>query len=81
MNNNSSSSIEVLQKINVIYQFKCPLEDCISENYKIYAGLTSTTQSRRLTMHHSDTSSIDQHQKNIYARKLNLRKLLTKTQY
>ena len=61
--NNSSPSIGVLQKINVIYQFKCPLGDCISDNNNIYVGLTSTTLSRRLTMHLSDTSSISQHLK------------------
>ena len=49
--NNSSPSIGVLQKNNVIYKFKCPLGDCISDNNNIYVGLTSTTLSRRLTMH------------------------------
>ena len=42
INNNSSPLIEISQKTNIIYQFKCPLEDCISEN-NIYVGLTSTT--------------------------------------
>ena len=65
--NNSSPSIGVLQKINVTYKFKCPLGDCISDNNNIYVGLTSTTLSRRLTMHLSDTSSIAQHLKNIHA--------------
>ena len=60
--NNSSPSIGVLQK-NIIYQFKCPLGGCISENKYIYIGLTSTTLSRRFTMHPSDTSSIAQHLK------------------
>ena len=32
----------VLQESNVIYQFKCTLGDCISENINIYVGLTST---------------------------------------
>ena len=61
--NNSSPLIGVLQKTNVIYQFKCPLGDCISENNNIYIGLTSTTLSRRLTIHLYDTSSIVQHLK------------------
>ena len=51
------------KKNNVIYQFKCPLGYCISENNNIYVGLNSTTLSRRLTMHLSDTSSIAQHLK------------------
>ena len=62
--NNSSPSIGVLQKTNIIYKFKCPLGDCISDNNNyIYVGLTSTTLSRRLAMHLSDTSSIAQHLK------------------
>ena len=52
-----------VKKTNVIYKFKCPLGDCISDNNNIYVGLTSTTLSRRLTMHLSDTSSIAQHLK------------------
>ena len=61
--NNSSPSIGVLQKINIIYQFKCLLGDCITENNNIYVGLTLTTLLRRLTMHLSDISSIAQHLK------------------
>ena len=48
---------------SVIYQFKCPLGHCISKNNNIYVGLTSTPQSRRLTMHFSDTCSREQHLK------------------
>ena len=43
--NNSSPSVGVLQRTNVIYQFKHPLGDCISENKNIYVGLTATTLS------------------------------------
>ena len=60
--NNSSLSIDVLQKNkNVIYQFKCPFGDGISEKENIYIRLISTTLLRQLTMHLSDTSSIAQH--------------------
>ena len=78
MTNNSSPSIGVLQKTNVIYKFKCPLGDCISDNNNnIYVGLTSTTLSRRLTMHLSDTSSIAQHLKKHSCPTTQLRKILT----
>ena len=76
--NNSSSSIEILPKTNIIYQFKCPLGDCISENNNIYVGLTSTTLSRRLTMHLLDISSIEQHLKKHSCPSTELRKILTK---
>ena len=69
--------IGVLQKTNVIYKFKCPLGDCISDNNNIYVGLTSTTLSRRLTMHLSDTSSIAQHLKEHSCPTAQLRKILT----
>ena len=74
--NNSSPLIGVLQKTNIMYKFKCPLGDCISDN-NIYVGLTSTTLSRRLTMHLSDTSSIAQHLKKHSCPTTQLRKILT----
>ena len=77
INNNSSPSIRVLQKTNVIYQFRCTLRDCISENNSIYVGLTSTTLSRRLTMHLSGTSSIWQHLKKHSHQTTEFRKILT----
>ena len=52
---------QLKQKNKVIYQFKCTLRDCISENNNIYVGLTSTTLSSRLTMYLFYTSSIVQH--------------------
>ena len=78
--NNSCPSIGVLQKTNVIYEFKCPLGDCISDHNNIYVGLTSTTLSMRLTMHLSDTSSIAQHLKNIHAQQHNYGKFSPTTQ-
>ena len=75
--NNSSPSVGVLQKTNVIYQFKRPLGNCISDNNNIYVGLTSTTLSRRLTMHLADTSSISQHLKKHSCPTTELQKILT----
>ena len=43
----------------------------------IYAGLTSTTLSKRLTLHLSDTSSIAQHLKKHSCPTTKLRKILT----
>ena len=51
-----------MQKTNV-YEFKCTLGDSINENNSRYIGLNSTTLSKRLTMHLSGTSSIEQHLK------------------
>ena len=38
--NYSTPLFGVLHKTNVMYQFKCPLGDCISENNNIYISLT-----------------------------------------
>ena len=65
-------------KNNVTYQFKYLWGDCISENNNIYVGLTSTTLSRWLTMHLSDTSSIARHLKKHSCPTTELRKILTK---
>ena len=78
--NNFPASIAVLQRNNFIYQFKCSLGDCISENNNIYVSLTSIIISRRLTMHLSDTSSIAQHLKNIHAQQRNYGNFLPKRQ-
>ena len=53
---------------------------CISDNNNIYVGLTSTTLSRKLTMHLSDTSSIAQHLKNINSQQHNYGKFSPTTQ-
>ena len=53
----------LLDPFELPYYFYRPLGDCISDNNNIYVGLISTTLSRRLTMHLSDTSSIAQHLK------------------
>ena len=66
-----------VEKTNIVYQFKCTLGDCISENNSIYVGLTSTTLMRRLTVYIFDTSSIAQHLKKLSCSKTEFQKILT----
>ena len=73
----SNSRIGVLQKTNVVYKFKYPLGDCISNNNNIYVGLTSASLSRRLTVYLSNTSSIAQHLKKHSCPTTQQRKILT----
>ena len=70
-------SIEVLQRTNVVYQFKCTLGNFISENNSIYVVLTSTTLSTRLAMHLPDINSKAQHLKKHSCPKIEFRKILT----
>ena len=50
MKNNALSDGSKLKRANVVYQFFCPHEDCRLHSAS-YIGSTSTTLSRRLTMH------------------------------
>lgn len=61
MRNNKTKKQDVLQQCNVVYEFSCPHEDCKLRNMN-YIGMTTTTLSRRLTMH-LQTGSIKDHSK------------------
>ena len=50
MKNKPDSSL-TLKLTNVIYNFDCSFEDCRLQPYVNYIGYTTTTLSRRLTMH------------------------------
>ena len=56
--------------------FKCSLGDCVSKENNAYVGLTSTTLSRRFTMHLNDSSSIAFHLKTHSIPKSKFRKIL-----
>ena len=51
MKNSPTSNLPDLKKTNVIYEFKCPEGDCELLNNCKYIGVTTTSLSRRLTMH------------------------------
>ena len=50
MRNNTLNDGNKLKRANVVYQFNCPNEDCRLRSVS-YIGATTTTLSRRLTMH------------------------------
>ena len=50
MRNNMTRDDSKLKRTNVVYKFTCPHEDCRLRTAD-YIGLTTTTLSRRLTMH------------------------------
>ena len=58
MKNNMSCSREKLKCTNVVYQFICPHEDCRLRK-ETYIGVTTTSLSRRLTMHLRDGAPKD----------------------
>ena len=50
---NNPVKTEMLKRTNVVYKFSCPNEDCRLRSVS-YIGVTSTSLSRRLTMHLAD---------------------------
>ena len=54
ISNNSSPFTVLLDRLNVICKFKCPFGDYVSKENNTYVSLTTTTLSRRLTMHLND---------------------------
>jgi hypothetical protein len=69
MNNNPIKKKCPLQQTNVLYEFSCPQEGCKLLNNIKYVGLTSTTLSRRLTMHLS-SGAPKEHMQNVHNIKL-----------
>ena len=53
MKNNSTRSKSALKQTNVVYQFQCTAGDCATREV-YYIGHTTTSLSRRLTMHLQD---------------------------
>ena len=51
MNNNISKDHAMLKMTNVVYEFKCPFGECARQPNSSYIGHTTTTLSRRITMH------------------------------
>lgn len=51
MNNNLSKDLSPLKASNVVYEFSCPIGDCARRSNSTYIGYTTTSLSRRLTMH------------------------------
>ena len=76
ISNNTSLSTELLDRTNIRYVFKCHLGDCLSKENNANVGLTTTTLSRRLTMHLHDSNSIALHLKTYSIPKLKLQKIL-----
>jgi hypothetical protein len=74
MCNNPNLKRDCLQQTNVVYEFKCPEEDCRLLQNVNYIGETTTTLSRRLTCHLS-SGAPKQHMLNIHRIKLT-RKML-----
>ena len=54
MQNNLNATRDKLKCTNIVYEFKCPSEDCPLPPNSTYIGYTQCTLSRRLTLHLQD---------------------------
>ena len=73
MKNNLSADSSPLSSTNVVYIFKCPLGDCAHRRNASYIGHTTTTLSRRITMHLQEGAPLrhlQQHHDKALTRKL-----------
>lgn len=77
MKNNLRPETEALKQTNVVYQFQCKHEDCEPRNIS-YIGLTTTTLSRRLTMH-LQSGAIKNHYTNKHRQQLTRTNLVENT--
>ena len=76
MKNNTNNSMKPMKRTNVVYKFTCPHEDCRPHS-ATYIGATTTTLSRRLTMHKT-RGSIKDHTETAHGARLT-RELLDKS--
>ena len=51
MKNNQAPSLPEMQQTNLVYEYQCKLGDCEHLTQNSYIGLTTTSLSRRITMH------------------------------
>ena len=79
MKNDLSPPKRVIDGTNVIYEYKCPLEDCcLQHKNNRYIGLTTCTLSRRLT-YHLQNGSIKDHENACSKLKLTRPKIVQNT--
>ena len=77
MKNKPSQNNDKLKRTNVIYKYSCSHEDCLLRKTD-YIGLTTTTLSRRLTMHLRDGAPRD-HTTQIHHRQITRQDLTDNT--
>ena len=78
MRNNLNPNSE-MKSTNVVYQYTCPDGDCMLRPNVSYVGYTTTTLSRRLTMH-LDKSAMKIHEERLHNTTLTRDKLVKNTQ-
>ena len=78
MKNNLSKNYNPLKQTNVIYKYSCPEEGCKLLNNVSYIGVTTTSLSRRLTMHARE-GSIRKHMKQTHNKTLTRQDLVDNT--
>ena len=69
---------EPLKQTNVIYEYNCPIEECPLQPKSSYIGCTTTSLSRRLTMHLSD-GAIKLHSQSVHDNQLTRNNLTENT--
>ena len=68
-----------IDQVNVIYEFRCPEDDCIRKQVNnVYLGYTTCTLSRRLSLH-LQNGAIKMHSMNIHGSKIDRKTIVENT--
>ena len=78
-NNLSRQNLRTVAKCSVVYEFKCPMNECLHSNHgQRYIGETVCSLSRRLSMH-LQNGSIQDHFQNKHDRKITRQEIVDNT--
>ena len=78
LRNNTHDKKRLLDKSNVVYKYTCQIANCKSQNIT-YIGNTTTSLSRRLTMH-LQNGSIKNHTRDVHNSQLTREMLVANTE-
>ena len=68
-----------IDQVNVIYEFRCPEDECIRQQVNnVYLGYTTCTLSRRLSLH-LQNGAIKMHSMNIHGSKIDRKTIVENT--
>ena len=75
---NNTAKVRTLAKTNLIYEFTCPINECIRAGKTKYVGFTTCSLSRRLSLH-LQNGSIKEHFANVHHCKISRSEIVDNT--
>ena len=81
MKNNLTPKVRDLARANLIYDFRCSIDECAhrKRSERTYSGMTTCTKSRRLT-YHLQSGAIKMHAQTTHGRKITRKEIVEMTE-